>query len=88
MRVIVVSSPLRATEAEKFVKAFRDRFKGYYVATGDYYDNGQGLKYPRYWVVRLPKEGEEIIDGHEMEIGGGELLGVIGSYKLTESKAS
>ena len=83
----MVSSPLRAHEAERFALAFKDKFKAYYVFSGEYYANGQGLKYPKYFVVRLPEKNEPYIDWHEMEVSRGELLETIREYRGKE-KAS
>jgi len=72
MRVIIVSEALRAAQAEKFQRKFRDLFDGKFVFAGSYYDNGWGKKYPEYCVVRTPEKDEPFIDEkHEMEVEGG-----------------
>jgi len=88
MRVIVISSPQRGVEAEKFAQHFKDKFKGYYVFSGVYHTNGEGYLYPKYFVVRLPEKDEEEIYGHEMEVGPEELLEKIADYRVKENCAT
>ena len=74
VKVIVVSCALMATKAEPFARKFKDLFKPYFVFSGLYYSNGQGLEYPKYYVVRIPGENEDLIEGHELMVERGELL--------------
>jgi hypothetical protein len=67
-RVICISCPLRATEAESFARHFRDIFECKFVYSGFDDTNGHGKIYPKYWVVRLPLKGESVVDGHEMQV--------------------
>ena len=66
IRVIIVSGKLRKVQAEIFAERFKDLFQPYFVFSGSYYDNGQGLKYPQYYVVRLAEKNELGIEGHEL----------------------
>lgn len=60
--VIAISSPLRQQEALDFARHFKDLFTAKFVFSGQYDTGGSGKKYPKYYVVREPKEGETIAD--------------------------
>jgi hypothetical protein len=75
IRVIVVSKALRTIQAEQFAGKTKDLFKSFFVFSGLYYSNGEGIEYPQYFVVRIPGKGEDFIEGHELMVERGELLG-------------
>jgi hypothetical protein len=80
VRVICISCPLRATEAESFARHFKDMFECKFVYSGFDDTNGHGKIYPKYWVVRLPLKGESTVHGHEMHLNKIDVLEKIITY--------
>lgn len=73
VRVIVVTEALRAGEAVRMGQSPNNAFIPEYVYSGMCDRNSQGKVYPRFYIVRRAREGEDIVF-HNMNVKVEELL--------------
>jgi hypothetical protein len=73
VKVVLVSKPLLAKDAEDFKSHFEDLFDGKYIATGKYEIIGR-KKYPLYYVGYIPVKNVAWMDGWIKYIDASKIL--------------
>ena len=82
IRVICLSKALEPYEVMRFLKGLTAKIDYKFVYSGKTLRGLKGIRIPKYYVVRIPEDGEKLIRAHEMAVEEKDILKKIPENQL------